>query len=407
MLSHFGLTVSRLGAKFRWLAGSAAILVAAPTFAATTTDWEQSSPYYEDDAWYDVTEMFDGNDYNPTDERWGVWDDEIYGNNDRTSLEYDTDNDTYYGYDSTASDDSWFYDSYDPGYTYYDGWDAYDDTIETYEYSHNYHDYDNDGFFDAYTSYYDWDNDGFYEDIEYYSFNNEWVDDEAGSLASQRDPSQQNSGQQASNQQSQRSSKAFRVSGSIDKQKTVKVRGTEHTVVMVRGMQNQDQTAVVDLGPKSDLPDFNLKKGSLLTATGPVTKVKDKRVILAQQAKQGDIKHQVDRQPKPIEGAVTDTRDVQVRGEKHRLLVMTSSDDKKILVDAGQASRLAELDLSEDAKLTVRGVPVKANDRMLVMAESLTQDGKQVSVKRQARKSGDSKPQGGGTEQSGNQGQNS
>jgi hypothetical protein len=36
------------------------------------------APYYEDDAWFDISEWLDGNDYNPTDEIAGKWDDETY-----------------------------------------------------------------------------------------------------------------------------------------------------------------------------------------------------------------------------------------------------------------------------------------------------------------------------------------
>jgi hypothetical protein len=46
-------------------------LFAAPS-QLTAEEWEEHTPYYEDDALLDVTEWLDGNDYNPTDERFGV-----------------------------------------------------------------------------------------------------------------------------------------------------------------------------------------------------------------------------------------------------------------------------------------------------------------------------------------------
>lgn len=40
----------------------AAILFAfGATAGASADEWEENTPYYEDDAWYDVTEWFDGN----------------------------------------------------------------------------------------------------------------------------------------------------------------------------------------------------------------------------------------------------------------------------------------------------------------------------------------------------------
>ena len=53
----------------------AAAIGAAMAFPVATLqaddEFGDNTPYYEDDAWYDVSEWFDGNDYNPTDEAIG------------------------------------------------------------------------------------------------------------------------------------------------------------------------------------------------------------------------------------------------------------------------------------------------------------------------------------------------
>ncbi|MCA9171482.1 MAG: hypothetical protein KDB23_27625, partial [Planctomycetales bacterium] len=112
----------------------------------------KNSPYYEDDAWYDVSEWFDGNDYNPTDEAIGRWDDETYDRADALTSS-DTDNDidwnaSRYGYydNDKLSDNKWFYDYYDYG-------------------NLDYSDYDDDGYWDYTANYYDYDNDGVYDSV--------------------------------------------------------------------------------------------------------------------------------------------------------------------------------------------------------------------------------------------------
>ena len=77
------------------MAAAAPLAVFSPTLA--DVEWEERNSYYEDDAWYDITEWFDANDYNPTDEDPWEWDDETYQSWDDPG--YDWDNDYVYDYD--------------------------------------------------------------------------------------------------------------------------------------------------------------------------------------------------------------------------------------------------------------------------------------------------------------------
>src|SRR4051812_37629482 len=83
---------------------------------AAAAEFGDNTPYYEDDAWYDVSEWFDGNDYNPTDEAWWRWDDETYQRSQDTGGDVDREHNSY-GYNTKNSND-WFYDYYDYPYTY-------------------------------------------------------------------------------------------------------------------------------------------------------------------------------------------------------------------------------------------------------------------------------------------------
>ena len=78
--------------KIQWITCCGVLLgaLSMPQFAAAE-EVNRGTPYYEDDAWYDVSEWFDGNDYNPTDEVWFRWDDERYQAADDTGSDVDND----------------------------------------------------------------------------------------------------------------------------------------------------------------------------------------------------------------------------------------------------------------------------------------------------------------------------
>ena len=252
------------------------------------------SRYYEDDALLDVTEWFDGNDYNPTDEAWWRWDDETY--QARKDVSGDQDSDGTFGY--TARDDNdWFYDYYDP-YTYrYNDVDA--DGV--YDYGSRYYDYDNDGIYDAFVSYSDWDDDGLYEDYNYYSF------------ADTSNPQQR----QQAKSQAARESRDQRVTGEIQRTKSVQVRGgTQHLVASIQPQQQsqqqqqqqgQGQMLIIDLGRMQDLKNINPKVGDTITVTGPPAQVGKQSVVLAKSVEMNGQTTQINRSPRQFNGKVLKT----------------------------------------------------------------------------------------------------
>jgi hypothetical protein len=362
-----------MSCRFRYLFGtvaSAVCIAASPV--AIAAEWEESSPYYEDDAWYDVTEWLDGNDYNPTDEQFGEWDNEVY---DSDSLEYDYDDDDRFGYNSDDQPDNWFYDYWEPNYWTYDG-DRSD--ADSYDYAYSYYDYDGDGIFDSYTSYYDWNDDGWFEDVDHYTFDS-WTDETRTASTDRQSQNQQSPGNQSA-QASRQSSKRHKISGQVTNKKNVAVRGVTHVVVQVK--QQDGKHIAADLGPQSGLKNVNVAKDSQITAQGLLTKAGDKPVLLARSITIDGSSHQLDRQPRKFEGTVVSTRQIPVRGQQHTLVVMKTEAGKQRLVDLGRSDRLQELDLRKNAQISVRGVPLKVNDRPLVMAHSVESDGTSVSIDR-------------------------
>ncbi|QDV40504.1 hypothetical protein Enr13x_03100 [Stieleria neptunia] len=341
-----------------------AAVFAIPVAGVRADEFGSNTPYYEDDAWYDVSEWFDGNDYNPTDEAIGRWDDEVFTFTDNaTSTDSDNDRGLFYGdygyNDGTDSD--WFYDYYDDGYSYWGN-----------RYFSHYYDTNDDGLYDAYASYTDTDGDGFYEDFNYYAFD------------SQSD-GQDQSKEQAKNQQKELKSSKRSVSGNVAETKTVQVRDREHLVAMVN--TKQGDTLAVDLGPTTE--ETSLTKGDQLTASGHPLQVGDKSILVATDASTNDGSVQIDRHGKKYKGTIEKTKTIDIRGVDHTLVKVKTSDGKTMMVDLGPAKN-RQSKLSDGAEITVQGVPLKVNDRVVLMARKITQDGKSTEIHRRTPSSSNS-----------------
>ena len=328
--------------------------------ASNATADEQPSRFYEDDAWYDVSEWFDGNDYNPTDEAIGRWDNEVFEFSD-AATSTDRDNDQNwgdYGYaDNTADDDRWFYDYYDDGYrNWYDdesGWKSY--TI--------YNDSNDDGVYDSFSNYYDRDNDGRYEDFTYYSFDASGDKDRKAQA-------------EARDRQKDASSQRGKISGTVDKTKMVKVRDRVHLIANVK--MTDGQMMPVDLGPKQTTTQ--LFEGDQLTATGHPVKVGDRTLMIATEAQSKNADIKIDRNGRKYSGKIDSTREVTVNDAKHLMAKIKTESGKSMLVDLGAKDQLSNAP-GKGAKVTVQGIPVKVNERVVLVARSLEQDGKKTDIK--------------------------
>jgi hypothetical protein len=384
----------------KWLLALAPLgcLACAVPLALAAKEFEQRTSYYEDDAWYDVSEWLDGNDYNPTDEVFGRWDDETY---DWNAADSDQDNDASgYGYDKNDTADDWYYD-YDNSnqYTYRD----YQDRNNLYDYSYSYYDFDGDGFYDAVYSSRDTDADGKFDDYTYYSFNTGGKNNQSEQTASTSAQSQQ----QAS-RQNQASSKQAEISGTVENIKRVKVRnGPERLVAQVSG--DQSKKIIVDLGPanqigKSDQQTASeqpqtqqqsgkqqnqqaaVQQGDTIKARGLMLKVGDKQVLVAHAVTIGNQKEQqINRSGQQLSGQITKMKTVKVRGQDHQLAIIKLQSGQQALVDLGPADNL-QADLAENDQIQVNGVPVKVQDRLVFVANSVSKDGNKVNIERTARK---------------------
>jgi hypothetical protein len=384
----------------------AALVLAIPA-VLIAAEWEQNTSYYEDDAWYDISEWLDGNDYNPTDEVAGQWDDETY---DWSAVESDRDNDTYtgYGYDKSNTSDDWYYDYSDDRNSYYDT--ANNDGI--YDHWYTYHDYDDDGVYDALTSYHDTDADASYDERNYFYF--------AGAAkrsdASANEDASKDRGKDTSRDQTKnQSAKGMEVSGTVKMVKRVSVRNAPDRLV-AQVANDQGQTFIVDLGPANQLgrnrqnqqqqqqssesqanaqhaAEQIVKKGEQITARGPLLNVGDKQVLMSQSAKIGDQpEQQIHRAGQQVQGQISNLKTAKVRGQEHQLAILKLKSGKQALVDLGPADKL-NVDLATNDQIQVQGVPVKVKDRLVFLATSVSKGDQQVNIQRMAaRKSATSTP---------------
>ncbi|REK18808.1 MAG: hypothetical protein DWQ37_03100 [Planctomycetota bacterium] len=338
-----------------------ALLIASSAALSVRADeWEENSPYFEDDAWYDISEWFDGNDYNPTDEEFGEWDSEQYDFDTDTA---DIDNDTY-GFNAVPGE-SWFYDFFDQG----------DDEVGVYnrgvyESGARFYDYDHDGTYDAYASWHDEDWDGVFDEYVFYP-----LSDLKSSSAEQQ--------QQRAMQEAPKSSKAAKASGTIERTKQVKVRGKQHTVVSIKPADGPN--VVADLGRTDRLSELDVKNGQQITVAGLPTQVGDKKVLLATTFDVGGQERNVNRQRRDLHGKVVDTRKAKVRGRQHLIAIVENDKGNKVAVDFGPAERL-DLEVSKGDQLTFRGAPVKIKDKRMFMALSIDRDGETVKIDRHKKK---------------------
>lgn len=340
----------------------AAVLVLSAAAVVAQEEIERHGSYYEDDAWYDVTEWLDGTDYNPTDERGRVWDNETYNRMRDTGP--DTDDDQWYGYDKGEEndDDNWYYDYYDDGYRSY----SRDRDGELYDFASEYFDYDGDGFYDAFFTYFDEDGDGEYEEVNYYAL---------GDVSDKQ--------RAASEQRLQKSSQRHLVQGEVERLKTIEVRSGTHLVARLD--PHGDPSVIVDLGPHSAWQDKAMKEGVDIQVHGPIAEVGDKRILVAQNVEMDGKMIDLERNPLKLTGRVKATRGVMVRGEKHLLLVLTH-DDGDYLVDLGPAEQF-EGSLSSGEAVAVRGVPTRVQDgRRVLMATHLTADETTHEIERSGRR---------------------
>ncbi|SMP67252.1 hypothetical protein SAMN06265222_110126 [Neorhodopirellula lusitana] len=317
-------------------------LTVTPPIHANDTTAEKSTvgSRYEDDAWYDVSEWFDGNDYNPTDEAIGRWDDERFDYRDKQTST-DNDNDV-----EVVDADEFYGEDWDDGYGIFTDSDR-DGRYETYS---RYHDTDGDYLNDSYATYQDDDGDGMYDSYKF------------SELGGHSKHAVHNS-EVAQSTREGLVGKAHTVSGKITESKHVRRLGG---LALVLKVDTNDQKSMwVDMGTNSA---FQLFKGDQLTATGPINKVGDKNILVATSIENDGNKVPVTRTGRQYSGTIKSTKTANVRGEDRTVAKLETEDGKTLTVDMGTPEKAKQFKKGDQVDVT--GVPVKVGDRVILIADS-------------------------------------
>ncbi len=317
------------------------MVLSAFTFPLSADEPNDAGTRYEDDAWYDVSEWFDGNDYNPTDEAIGRWDDETFSYYDNQASS-DSDNDT-----AEMVDANDFYgEDWDDGYGRY----ADADNDGNYESYSRYHDTDGDGLNDSYATYRDTNNDGMYDGYKFSELGNNTKHDLPSSKVAQTTASGL-------------SGKRVRVTGTISEVKNVKrLRGLERLL----NVKTADGNAVwVDMGNGGT---YGLFKDDTVTALGPIVKAGNKKVLMATSIETRGKQLPIEREGRQYSGTIESTKTATVHGEKHAVVKIKTEDGKKLTVDMGMPAKNNKYQKGESVDVT--GVPVKIGDRVILVADT-------------------------------------
>lgn len=310
----------------------------------------ESSRYWEDDAWWDVTEWFDGNDVNSTNEAGFELDPQSSEIGEDPILTEGIEGyDAWYGFDGLNPENDWFYDFYDDGYSVF--WEP--TTSGVYRYSSSYHDYDGDGFYDAFYSYNDLDGDGRIEDVKFTVFDD----------VSDRDRTRSDEVARA------RSSAKRLVIGKIAQTKQVSTRNAKHLVVHLQ-LAEQDPIAV-DVGAVRQSDGLDLTVGAVLEAHGPIVEFGGKPLMFAERVVRDGEVHEVSREGLPVEGDLIDLQTTQVAGREHTVAMLSALPrGNRWLVDLGPSAAL-DTELEQGDRIVVRGVPCRKDRKRVLMANKL------------------------------------
>ncbi|MCO8124896.1 hypothetical protein NHH03_24375 [Stieleria sp. TO1_6] len=323
------------------------VLLVSPVVAdppSPAREQEEATTNYEDDAWYDVSEWFDGNDYNPTDEAIGRWDDEKFSYHDKQTSS-DQDNDI-----ETMDSDQFYGENYDDGYASFTDQDR-DGIYESYT---RYYDADHDSLYDTRATYRDTDRDGGYDDYQFSEL--------SGKTKHDVPPAQI-----AQSTQKGLSGKAQKVSGKITDSKYVNRLGGIALMLEVNGSGDAESSAPVwvDMGNGAS---YQLFKGDSLTAIGPMTKAGKKQVLVATTVEIDGRQLNVPRSGRKYSGTIESIRTATVGKEKRTVTKLVTENGKKLTVDMGVAERAAKF--GEGDEVSVTGIPVKLGDRVILVADT-------------------------------------
>ncbi len=275
--------------------------------------------------------------------------------------------DTQFGYRNNTEANAWFYDYYTYTPTYY-SWQSGD----RYAGAIRYFDADNDGVYDSYSLYRDSDNDGRYDEYDRINF---YANTQT--RTSERSSSE---GQSDNDYRGPEDARRHTVKGEISMAKSVEVNGDEHLMVGVK--TEQADMMAVDLGPARAMKGRNVEVGQSIVAVGAMERVGEKEVLVAQavQIGGGETVQISQSYGMTLTGEIVDVKNTTIGSGEHYIAII-EFDGQRQLVDLGPTTTY-QVQLEPSTQITVRGIPVRAQDHRVIMAEQVQLGDEVIQVQR-------------------------
>ena len=285
-----------------------------------------------------------------------------------------------YGYTNPngPGENGWFYDYYSYSPTYYS---APANGTTQYGSATRYYDLNNDGQYESLNVFRDTDSNASYDAYDRYDFGDA---DKSDTAASQKADDLTDSPEDAHR---------HTVSGKVYASKPAKVNGAQNLVVRLsepkvdeakgdNAKANSSESPIVDIGPVSLWKAKPLQVDVAISATGPIERVGDKRILIAETVQVGDAKEvSIARGAPKIEGQVVDVTTTEIKGKSHTLAVV-EAESKRQLVDLGPTDNL-KVKVEPQTKIVVQGVPVRVRNHSIVQAERVSLNGQDaITIRR-------------------------
>jgi hypothetical protein len=280
-------------------------------------------------------------------------------------------NNNRFGYRDPNPDPNvaWFYDyyTYTPTYYYAEG------NADRYYGAIRYFDQNNDGIYDYHSYYRDSDDDGYYDEYNRFDFaaevRSERVEKPATEVRTETNVEEIYSGPL--------DARRHVVEGKIELTKAAKVNGDENLIVKV--VQQNDETIAVDVGPVQAMKGRNVEVGQAIRAIGPLQTIGDKTVLIADEVTIAGETMTIDRfGGTTLTGTVVDITETRLATGTHYLAVV-EVDGKRHLVDLG-AITLYEQPVQAKVSLTVHGVPIETHGHQVFIANRVKVGDKVITI---------------------------
>lgn len=288
--------------------------------------------------------------------------------------------DAQFGYRDQSQQNSWFYDYYTYTPTYYTA-----RTENRYAGAIRYFDADGDGVYDSQAYYRDSDDDGRYDQydrVDFYSqaeTNARVETDARPETRVEVTTEQRTDTRDTDDYAGPEDARRHTVEGEIAFTKAAQVNGDEHLLV---GLTHNDDTLAIDLGPAADLKGRNIEVGTSITAVGAMEVIGEKDLLIADSVRiAGGETIEINRNASERwTGEIVDVKVTQI-GSTEYYMAIVDVDGERQLIDLGPTATY-KTEIEPATQITFWGVPVRANEHRVIMANEVRLGDEVIRVER-------------------------